>query len=929
MTIRGENRRRLTFGASMLAIGASFAAAAPAYAQTAGQPNDTPAEEAGAGESGNENEIVVTGSRIERAGFDQPTPTTVVGNTEIRQAAQPNLQQVLNEQPQIRNTSNPAGTVANTGSGTAPVDMRGLGTARTLTLVNGRRFIGDNNLNFVPTNLVERIELVTGGASAAWGSGAVAGVVNIILNDDLEGFSLGANTGISSRGDGFRYGFDGSFGTHFADGRGHFMVGAEYVRDKRIGPNGMNDRPWYGADFVNIGGGQLELQPNINNNLIVAGQPVTLGGTILTSSLAGQLFNPDGSLRPATAADAINVYETINVRSPLERIGSYARVSYDVGAGATIWADFAYGRTRVNQPFLPDTSAIALNISATNPFLSQTIRDQLALAGDPGFLLGRLSGDALFLQFEAERETFEGAVGIEGSLGGGWKYDAHFSHGQIKSKQFMRNSAISANLARAVNAVQTPGGIVCAVNADANPANDDPACVAFNPFGVGAPSAAAIDYVTGTQSSFSTSKLDSAAVRLQGSPFSLWAGEVSVAFGAEARWEENIATNGELDRQGASSIFGTPLYRNPTSGRTNVKEGFGEILLPLLDTDQVKFELNGAARYSDYNRSGGIWSWKVGGTARLFDSLLLRATRSRDIRAPGIGELFSVSGLNIRNVVDLDPPPGAVDGQNGYDATPTIRLLTGGNPNLVPEIGKTWTVGASVSPSFLRGFNLSVDYYDIKISGAIQAPDTRDLTLNCSQGDAEACARITRDPVTGTITEVRAQSANIASLQTNGIDIEASYLLPMSSISSLPGSLRFRVLANWTDKLLTQTPTCILLNSCLQPIGSVGDTVVGGAPHWRGTFSTTYQSDALGLDLRVRYVGGGKFNEAQTNIVNNDISSRIYVDVGAQFKVMDKFTFFGNVRNLFDRDPPLAIQLGGTHYDTIGRYFTAGVKLDF
>ena len=161
------NRSSLVLGASVTAMSICLLASAPAYAQAAGQPDETPAEEAGAGESGNESEIVVTGSRIERAGFDQPTPTTVLGTAEIRQSAQQSLQQVLGEQPQVRNTTNPAATVGSTGSGTAPVDLRGLGSSRTLTLVNGRRFVGNNNLNFVPLNLVERVEVVTGGASAA------------------------------------------------------------------------------------------------------------------------------------------------------------------------------------------------------------------------------------------------------------------------------------------------------------------------------------------------------------------------------------------------------------------------------------------------------------------------------------------------------------------------------------------------------------------------------------------------------------------------------------------------------------------------------------------------------------------------------------------------------------------------------------------
>ena len=380
----GKLATRTVLSASV--AGAALLISSPALAQPPADPTEAAA--APAAEEA-DDVIVVTGSLIERAGFSAPTPTTVVGATELRQSAAVNLQQALNDLPQLRNSVSPSQSQANTSAGTAPVELRGLGLARTLTLVNGRRFIGDNNLNFVPTNLVQRVEIVTGGASAAYGSGAVAGVVNIILNDDLEGVSLGAQSGISTRGDGFRYRVDGSFGTRFADGRGHFMVGAEYVDDKGIGLAGKPERPWFGAGIVNIGNGQFEIRPNVN---------------------------------------------------------------------------------------------------------------ELAAAGQSSFLVARFSRDAFFLTFDAERETISGALGIDGSLGGNWKYSAYYSHGELKSHQQVYNSSIPGNFAKAINAVTNAGGqIVCAVNADAVTTNDDPACVPFNPFGDQAPSAAARAYVTGTQ----------------------------------------------------------------------------------------------------------------------------------------------------------------------------------------------------------------------------------------------------------------------------------------------------------------------------------------------------------------------------------------------------------------------------------------------
>src|SRR3546814_64621 len=367
----------------------------------------------------------------------------------------------------------------------------------------------------------------------------------------------------------------------------------------------------------------------------------------------------------------------------------------------------------------------------------------------------------------------------------------------LDSNSLFYNSSIPANFLRAIDAVESGGNIVCAVNADADPANDDPACVPFNPFGEGAPSADAVNYVTGTQMSKSVSKLDSVGVRLQGDPFSLWAGPVSVALGADARWEEQSESIGELDTAG---VFGTPIFNDPLEGGFNVKEAFVEALVPLVKTDGIDVEANGAARYSDYSLSGGIWSWKIGGTARLFGDLLLRATRSRDIRAPSIGNLFAVNSINIRPVVDNDS--AGRDADPDYDSNPTATIFSGGNADLVPEVAKSWTVGGSYSPSFVPGLALSVDYYSIDIGNAIATPDAADITAACAAGDTAACDRIIRDG-TGTITTVYALAQNIAKFETSGFDLEMSSRLPPTSV----GLLNFGVLATHVARPLTTPPT--------------------------------------------------------------------------------------------------------------------------
>lgn len=928
--------------ASALALATAFLAT-PALAQVADSTNATPAQEAGADDSGRESEIVVTGSRIAREGFDQPTPTTVIGAAELRQGARPNIQQVLNDLPQVRPTTTPQISNGNTSSGTAPLDLRGLGSARTLVLLNGRRFVGEGNLNFVPSSLVERVEVVTGGASAAWGSGAVAGVVNILLNDDLEGLSIGGQTGVSSRGDGFRYGVDAAFGTSFAGGNGHFIIGGDYVNDAGI-PDRRTRPNLNSPSFVPSGTGTVLVgDVNFGN--------VTTGGLITSGILSGQTFNSDGTLRPfrrGTAVapllgafsvnmiggeDGINLYDTIPVSSPFERLSTYARASYKVG-GAKFWVDGSYGRSLSNAPFFGDYTVGGalglpyLTIQATNPYLSSTIRNQLAAAGQTSFTLGRYFNDVYRLRFRGLRVNKEVGVGVDGSFGD-YRYRAWYSHGEVESEQALYNSRLVNRFNNAINAVSSGGQIVCGINADAVTTNDDPSCRPINPFGAYNVSPEALAYTTGTQQAFGTSKLDSAGVELQGDIFSLWAGPVTVAIGAEARWEEQLASRDAFTTANATN-FGIPVFTTPTQGGFDVKEAFGEVALPLLNADAFKLDVNGAARYSDYSTSGGIWTWKVGGTARLFKDVLLRATRSRDIRSPGIGELFAVQAINIGPLNDQNRTP--YQNTPGYNPTPAaVQTFTGGNPNLVPEISYTTVLGGSISPSFLRGFSLSVDYYDIKINGAIAALNGSSLTLACANGNTAACDRITRD-ATGTVTSVRANQQNLATLSTKGVDIEATYLLDLSSVDSdWKGTLRLRGLATYVDELAFDTgvpPFAGATTTVVDTAGDVGDNVLRATPKWRGTVSASYQGDWLGLDLRVRYIDGGKYDRLRTTLINNSIASRTYVDLGVQFKVDDRFSFFGNVNNLFDRDFPLTT-VSNTLYDVVGTYFTFGSRVKF
>jgi iron complex outermembrane receptor protein len=275
-------------------------------------------------------------------------------------------------------------------------------------------------------------------------------------------------------------------------------------------------------------------------------------------------------------------------------------------------------------------------------------------------------------------------------------------------------------------------------------------------------------------------------------------------------------------------------------------------------------------------------------------------------------------------LVDQDSAGRAAADPTYNPAPQQVTTFSGGNADLVPEISKTTTVGATFSPKYLPGFNLSVDYYDISISGAITTLSASNLTLACRNGSAAACARITRNAA-GTVVEVASNSQNIAEFKTRGYDIEASYVLQMSTVSSnIPGTLRTRALATYVKEFVFDTGV-----SRVDTAGDVGSSTPNAIPNWRGTLSLTYQNSNFGIDARARYVGKGQFNHLLEGIlVNNEVKAFTYVDLGAQFKATEKFTVTMNVNNVFDKAPPIS-PTGPIFYDAIGSYFTFGARATF
>ncbi len=889
-----------------LGFGSLFAISGAAFAQ----------EAAGTAAAENNELIIVTGSRIQRSGFDAPTPTTVLSAEELALGNRPSIADALNDVPQFRATSTPATTTGNTGAASSPADLRGLGSNRTLTLLNGHRFTGSKDLNIVPQNIIKRVDVVTGGASAAWGSGAVAGVVNIIVDDELTGLKLGLNTGISTFGDGERYGADIAWGTKFADGRGHFMIAGEYLDDK--GAWDRDSRKNMNAGLFQRANGDLILAEDVKYTIL------NRGGSILgfDASPYNLIFNPDGSIGPLPLGSETvgqqtiggagqNLYEYLSVSTPYERRSIFARASYEITDTAKIWIDGSYNRMSADFGFFPDTPISV--IMPDNAFLTDTARAQLATAGIPGpFILGRILDDVgpdRILNYRYKRRNIEVAVGIDGTIADRWTYKAYYNHGELRDSQWLENQRITANFDKAVDSVLVGGTPVCRVNADADPSNNDPACVPINILGNGNISDAARAYSFATGGAVMTTKLDTVGVSLSGELFSTWAGPVDVAVGSDWRWEEFITNR--TDPYSVTRAL-TPLSYSSTNGSFDVKEFFAEVNVPLLDVaDTAKLEVNGAARYSDYSTSGGIWTWKTGATGRFFNDLLLRAVYSRDIRSPTIDEYYLARATNIGNMVDpfRGTPPG--------DLALNVFSYTGGNTDLQPEISHTLTLGGSYSPSFVPGLRLSVDFYKIKIDDVIVTLTGQDVLGLCYAADPgdDLCGGIIERGGDGALVSVLSTFRNLATYKTKGLDLEASYQRPLGS-----GMLTFRALATHVFELMIDDGV-----NTSDRAGIVGGDTIFSTPKWRGTGTVTYQDERFGADLRLRYVDGGLYSELP--VVNNKVNSRTYVDVGLRVKV-GAFTLYGNVNNVFNLSAP-RVQYANPNYEVMGRYFSGGVKVNF
>ncbi len=948
------------------AVIAGVAMCQPAFAQTAEAQapvaQDAVVAEPATDGAGDEvaQDIIVTGSRVARAGYTAPTPVTMLQTESLANKAPGALSDALNQLPvftgSISNSQDRNSNAGRVRTGNY-LNLRSLGPQRVLVLQDGLRLpptgnAGGTDANMILQLLIERIDVVTGGASAAYGSDAVSGVVNFVLDKKFTGVKLLAQGGISSRHDNGSNRLGAAVGGSFLDDRLHVIASAE--RYQSDGIRNKASRKGVTENYAVIGSGTAA-DPFVNvPNVHISN--ASDGGLITSGPLAGRQFLSDGragAFNPGTptgraglayGGDGAVFPSARSTLSAAAKTEQYlGRISYDFGSDITAYVQGTYNRA-VNkdrpQPVTRSGATGSTTIYADNAFLNPA--DRALLGSTPSFTVSRFLSDFPFYEAKQKTNAFVANAGLEGKFGDSFKWDVNYTYGRTR----LDSEALDLDMERyyaATDAVRNSAGqVVCRITVT-NPGLQD-GCVPLNILGYGNASQAGMNYVMRPTTWRAINKMHDVQGSISGEPFSTWAGPVSIVVGGEYRHQtlDQVSNSNPATRPTFTGIRGVPANTNQFSftnvsfakGSYSIKEAFGEIVVPLAKDSVIgkSLELNGAFRYTDYSTSGSVKTWKLGGTYEPTDGIRARATLSRDIRAPTLYELFAGPTIRVQGYSDK------LTNQAGQ-----YSEVNSGNPNLTPEIGTTFTGGLVLQPSFLRGFAISADYYRIKIRDAIASGlgsvQVLDLCAN-SNYTSPVCSQIVRplgptNPSAGNFpSQVNIFQTNVASVRTEGLDIEASY-----RTSLFGGTLSSRLLAT---RLISYTLQSNAAAAKIEYAGNADFADVGNQPFpmpkWRGTLDVTYTNGGLTVSAQERYIGG--YNRSDLFVYrDNRVGSVAYTDLNVSYDVkaaFGTFQIFTTINNLFDRgypitaigsNPGLAVSTFRSIYDVTGRYITTGVRI--
>lgn len=943
-------------------------AALPAFAQQTAAPQN-------ADEATTVEEIVVTGSRIRRSGTQTPTPTTIINAETIRNSGVSELADLVNEIPSLFVSQNNQTSNQQGNAGLNALDLRGLGAERTLVLVNGRRRVpampGSSavDISAIPAALVQRVDVITGGASALYGADAVAGVANFILKQDYEGLEFTGTYSGSTRGD--LAGYDASIlaGRNFHDNRGNVTLFGSYSQhnDTVFG----QDRPW------TSGGTPIYVRGEDGKFILTDGNRQVYDSNSAIVQLGGHsnlyTFNADGSLRrpvygpsglqgnTSANSDLISFrtdggefggrYDDWALAVPSERYTLAVSGNYQVTDSIKLFGDLTYSQTDskgVNRAY----SAYGYDtVFADNPFITPEMI--AANGGVSDIAFARRFSELGRQETHYDRNMYQLTLGAEGrfSLLGhnDWEWVAHYSTGRTRQEVRTVNGTASNRYFQALNAVAGANNtVVCADTSNS--------CVPLNPFKPLTQDV--IDFIQyDTSASIQTMKQEVAWAYVTGSLFNLPAGPLQVVIGAEYRKESNnIGATPEYDPLNAKFDESIGITATSLVGEYDVSEAFAEVRVPLVANvtgiEDLSFE--GAIRHSDYSTAGETTAYKAALNWTPVSDVRFRGTYGQAVRAPNISELYTASQVGGSwladpcNYHDVDNRVGRseftktncaqISPQNVNTYWQWLDVINAGNEKLGVETATTYTAGVVIQPRWIPNFSLTVDYFDIELEDAVGSFGAQSILNKCvdlQSLDNMFCDLVERDPVTNNLVAVNVQQLNMSMFKTRGIDFEANYRFALSAIGMGEEAGSISINAVYT-KLLERS---FILDAT--DASTVEETTgLFGSPEWKGAIRTSWSSGPWSANWTLRHFSpmspGRHVTPDLYDVYETD--HVFYTDLSASYQLNERVSLYGGLRNAFDKAPPRlpGAEAGGANfeygyqagtYDVIGRTFYLGVTL--
>ncbi len=917
--------------------------------------------------------IVVTGSRIRRPDYAAPNPVVSFDAESIAQSGNTNITTFLQRVPALTNSLDSTRTAGNAQAdgalgqvGLNLLDLRGLGTNRTLVLVNARRHVASQpdsaavDINTIPTDLIERVDVLTGAASAIYGADGVSGVVNFVLRRDFDGVAARAQLGISEEGDAGNRFASVIVGRNFADGRANVTLAYEYNADD---PLANDDRAYLRsvnrANFVNLNGydpavaGSYQQGPlrDIRYPDSSTFGYVDIGGVRYRGD--GQIYAPgtvlenDGYSTGGDDTPVAGYIGDIFPKTERHAVNLLSRFEASDAFKLSIEGKFVQSTVRTFSGYGGNYPA---TVTLDNPFIPATILSAAQNAGLTSVDISRNNFDIPRRGEEDRRRTWRGVVDVTGAISDHATYDVYYTYGRTDVRATKLNDRLSDRFINALDAVRDPatGQIVCrsaAARADG--------CLPVNTFGANTVDPASFDYYLFDP--VSKARLEQHVVNASlsgdfGQFFELPGGAVQFAFGGEYRRESSRFAPAQELLDNVFYQFDEYVIPTPSSGKFDVWEAFGELNAPLLKDQPFAHLLSvgAAGRYSDYSTIGSTRTYQFNGVWAPVADVTFRGSYGQSVRAPNISEVFRPrtgdssflsdpcylgtrgDGTQFREancralITAAGGDPATFSNSNNPNANVNIPGARQGNANLRAETARTWTAGVVLRPSFVPRLQIAVDWYDIRLKDAINTAGPSTIAALCvdqPSTDNPFCQAISRQAGSGYVDGYVVQPENVAAFRTAGLEFNAAYQIPTARV----GTFDVRLVGGYLHRL--------------EQIATIGADVEDNRdrpfrPKYNLTFSPTWSLDALTVNYNLRWQNGvRRFARVATDGNPSYVEPRYFRftelwqhDIRMQYEVNKDFAFYAGINNVTDQKPDIGFETN-VPISPIGRYFYAGAKM--